>query len=331
MPVNPDKVRRLIAERPYRPDAPKEVRPKQALVPLSPPSTRVASLPCIHLGNRTRPPEGQSPLKEWYNCEAGKGVVCKCSCGPNKCDRYTADAEQQVKTGVVIGHYDMPDLIDLQIRVLRDTCGPVPVLVHDDHSPSQSRLRAICDRHNVEVVQSGLSNIGHAGGDLGAFYKGLVWAKKNGIEVLCKLSQRFIPIRPDWLNEGAAALLTSGLSTLTDACIEGRNALPLRTEAILLKVDRWTQDRPLKLVRPRRVFPYSGEAIVAQALSTIGGGFGVWPFLGGPDRTRRNPNYLWHTCNTVADYKALADRYGVHLDDTFFVAGWAKNTQEDWG
>jgi hypothetical protein len=179
--------------------------------------------------------------------------------------------------------------------------------------------------------QQGRQNCGHAGGDLVSFWKGIQWSQKNGIEVLCKLSQRFVPLRERWLQEGAAELMRSGKAAMSDVAIEGPYTLPLRTEAMLMRIDRWHREDVLRSLRPRRVFPYSGEAIVGQAMEKVGGGFAAWRLLNGPDRSRRNPNALWHCSSALDDYYKLGDSYGVDLRGELFLHGWAKNTQNDWG
>lgn len=337
MPVDPELIRRLVKERPYSivPEDQKPLTQNPTLTFLKPVADdrKLFPLDCVHLGSAVPPPEGQSPKKEWRQCNAGKGVVCRCNCGPGKCELYTADIEEPetIRAGVVISHYGMPAIVDLQIRLIRATCGDVPIMVGDDNSPNSDELAAICAVHKVEIIKVHRSRVGHAGGCVGSTFRGLHWAKRNGLKVLCKLSQRFLITKENWLSEGAEALVASGLSTFSDSCIEGRSALPIRSEAMLLDVNRWTQEHVLKVLRPRRVFPYSGEAIYAMALQRIGGGFGVWKLLNGPDRSRKAPNVLWHVNTPLKEYKELAAKFGVDLGPEFFVAGWPKNEQSDWG
>jgi hypothetical protein len=288
------------------------------------------TLPCVHVGNSRPDPTGAG--RSYYDCEAGKGTVCRCECGP-KCDRYAADVPDVIPAGVVIGHYGMPAIVAVQVRLIREHCGPVPVLVHDDWSPEPERIELdrVCGELGVEVVRSGRENIGHAGGDLGAFFRGLTWAQTRGLRVLVKLSQRFLIDTPNWLADAADLLTRSRESCLTDACIEGASRLPLRTESIALDVARWSADEPMRVLRPRRVYPLAAEYVVHQALARVGGGFRVWPLLGGPHRQTRTPGVLWH-CNTSPDeYRQLAARFGLTLPDNFFTHGWPKAKREDWG
>lgn len=53
------------------------------------------SFECIHVGKSAPPPEGRDVRKRYYQCEAGKGVVCACDCGP-KCDKYRPDLQGQL-------------------------------------------------------------------------------------------------------------------------------------------------------------------------------------------------------------------------------------------
>jgi hypothetical protein len=40
---------------------------------------------------------------------------------------------------------------------------------------------------------------------------------------------------------------------------------------------------------------------------------------------------LWH-CNTKPDeYRAVAERFGIDLGESFFTSGWPKASREDWG
>lgn len=58
--------------------------------------TTVVSLPiipCKFMGSPARPPEGKSTAREYYNCDAGLGVVCKCNCNSG-CPKYVSDTNE---------------------------------------------------------------------------------------------------------------------------------------------------------------------------------------------------------------------------------------------
>src|SRR4051812_20879972 len=61
------------------------------------------------------------------------------ACGPaERCPTPAAPAAGRAEDppcGVVVGSYGFPRLIELQVCLIRATCGPVPILVADDCSP----------------------------------------------------------------------------------------------------------------------------------------------------------------------------------------------------
>ena len=59
----------------------------------APPPTRL-SLPCVHEGRPVPPPQGQSVVRSYLECEKGRGVggvVCRCVCN-SKCPQYEPDS-----------------------------------------------------------------------------------------------------------------------------------------------------------------------------------------------------------------------------------------------
>lgn len=305
--------------------------------------------PCRHEGNIEKPCGSCTADRAearhvrgcdlFGTCSRGEEVGAARVCG--WCRKYEPDPTLLPKptAGVVVGHYGMPRVAELQVRLVREHCGDAtPILIHDDWSPEPARaeLDAAMATLGVEVVRSGTRNIGHAGGDLGAIHAGLTWAAGRGLKVLVKLSQRFLIDTPGWLAEAVALLASGRESCLSDACLEyqsnGRYVqLPLRTEAIALDVARWARPEVMAELRPRRVYPNAAEHVIYRAHKKVGGGFRVWPLLGGPARNVCTPGVLWHCANTPDDYKAVAARYGIELGDDFFVHGWPKNRTEDWG
>ncbi len=51
--------------------------------------------------------------------------------------------------------------------------------------------------------------IGRAGGDMAAFWKGIGWGAMTGLDVVFKLSQRFVIDVPNWDQDSARLLLDS--------------------------------------------------------------------------------------------------------------------------
>ena len=91
----------------------------------------------------------------------------------------------------------------LQIAVIRNTCGPVPILVSNDDPPTHERLKAICERFEDVELDTNPERISHTGGDIAVFHKGIKFGARRGLRFVAKLSQRFIINRPRWLQDAA--------------------------------------------------------------------------------------------------------------------------------
>ena len=237
-----------------------------------------------------------------------------------------------VPCGVVIGCYRWPALAELQVRVLRETCGPdVPVLLSvDPHSDERDRgYLALEANHPNVTVSLNLARYGHGPGDLAAFWKGIDWARGRGIRVLAKLSHRFVPTRPGWLADGALDLLASRLSAATRACDrDGPTTWPLRTEAMLLDVAAWGRGDVRGHLNPARGLTRdepAAESVVWNALAKIDPGhrFHPWDLLHA-DRNRKLAGAVWHGGDPASVYRDLAARYGLTLEPDFTTDSWWK-------
>lgn len=327
---------------------------------------RVATpTPCSHVGPQIgetdcRSCGGRRVTLKLFECRhpeqpLGAAVCAKHGCGstcpgyetahrteansgaPAKSDRSIARNANPLQAGVVIGSYGWPALIDLQIRMIRSTCGPVPILVSDDCSPGFpdgarfARLTALCARHADVMLWPSAERIGHTGGDIAAYWKGVVWGFSRGLQVVAKLSQRFVITRPDWLYEGARDLRASGLPLATQRCT-GTAHFDLRTEAALLDVSHWHTPEVLERIKPRRYWHDTPKGLCAETIlyrvlqDLLGGVFWPWSLFG-PDRQRPSPGVLWHHYASATAYRALAEQHGVELDDDFHVAGWERELQ----
>lgn len=231
-----------------------------------------------------------------------------------------------VAVGVAIGSYKWPELVALQLSLIRATCGPVPVLVSGDRPEDVPALAGICGADPDCYLWPNAERIGHTGGDLACYWKGVIWGAARGLRVVAKLSQRFLVERPNWLADGAAELLVSGLPLASRRC-RGVQSWPLRTEAALLDVAAWHRPEVLSRIAPRRYWADSprgmaAETVVHRLLQDLLGGV-YWPWsLFGEERHTRNEGVVWHNSHTAAEYRALAARHGVELPADFTAAGW---------
>lgn len=296
----------------------------------------LAREPCAYEGRILSPCHScQSEQRHVRDCElhgtctraeAHKDVDRVCA----TCPTYTSpEREGDVRCGVVIGSYKWPELVDLQIRVIRSTCGPVPVLVSNDHPGSHDTLASICSGHPDVTLLSNPERLGHTGGDLAVYHRAVTWGSERRLQVVAKLSQRLLFTEPYWLQNGAKELLASGLGTATRACTgpTGSPRYPLRTEFALLDVARWNSPEVLASVTPRRVWHereggWPAEQVIDELVRDHFDGL-YWPFAGLPTvREERGSGFLWHHSHSRQDYDSLAKRFGVTLPADFTVAGW---------
>jgi hypothetical protein len=294
--------------------------------------------PCLDLGARVPGEPCGSPL---LRCNrhgdvttrftACDGAARCCASCPDKRTAVPAPAAverpaEPATVGVVIGSYKWPQLADLQVRAIRETCGSVPILISNDHPPSQPALLALCKAHPGVAVAGNKERIGHTGGDLAAYWRAAMWGRATGLKVVAKLSQRFIFTRPRWLQDGAADLLASGLPLAIRGCV-GSPGFPLRTEAALIDVAAWGRPAVLARVEPAprwhtREGGLSAEVAMAELLRDEFGGV-YWPWALIPERRPdRGEGFVWHNSHTIEEYRALAARHGVTLPAEFTCDGW---------
>jgi len=243
------------------------------------------------------------------------------------CPDYRPAAASE-RAGVVVGVYKWPSLIDLQVRSIRRSCGPVPILISSDDPASAARCRTICAAYPDVTFQVSNQRIGHTGGDLAAFRRGLIWAAGRGLAVVAKLSQRMVVTRHRWLQDGAAELLASGLSLASRRC-RGIEVFDLRTEACLLDVARWHTPAVLARLAERRYWDdaprgLSAETVIGRVLrDCVGDHYWPWGLLAA-DRHERRDGVMWHHTHTAAEYSRRAADLGVTLDSDFHVEGWQR-------
>ena len=244
-------------------------------------------------------------------------------------------------SGVVLGSYNLPRLIELQIRLIRKHNGSAtPILIVDDCSPGtgitpdpDSVFGDLCEimrTHEDVTLWSNPERYGHAGGDLTCYFVGLQWAKMRKMKVLCKLSQRMLIDIPNWLHEGAYQLLQSGKPTGCNPCKEDHHHFNLRTEAILFQVESWYRQDVLDHLRPRPVTGNAAEAIVWHDMEDrVGTDMWRWPIMG-HDRRASYPGIVWHCSHGIKDYQKLFKEHGVTMDANFTVQNWQHLPGYQW-
>lgn len=233
--------------------------------------------------------------------------------------------------GVVIGTYGYPKLAAFQVRMIRDTCGDVPILIADDGSGRDDDFDKIVESNlDVEFWPSDHRR-GHYSGDLSVFWKGFQWAHNTGLKYLVKLSQRFIITENKWIAKICRLMEDTGHATVMQDCIDGAGGnipdcrLYVRSECMAFDVEKWVQyyrefdtgdlNNPTELYIWHRVHAYFGEK------------FAPWPRMP-VNRYEPMPETLWHGTNGEADYRQVAASKGLTIDDDFTCAGAA--SLPDW-
>lgn len=233
---------------------------------------------------------------------------------------------------IVIGHFNMPNALELNIAAIRHFNGDsIPILISDDCSdgfaaipdpktPYGHVLRITHKYPNVFVWPNHF-RIGHAGGDLGAFWKGLNWAGAgawdgqcwrgdNGYDILFKLSQRFIFTDYDWARHWARILYNSNYAAIGKGCTD--LGFDLRTEAVGLKVAEWFTPKILAHLCPRPI-GIATEAVVYEVLDYwLEKRLLSWEILS-DGRNMKSDHYLFRGANSPDEYVELARLLGLSL------------------
>ena len=156
--------------------------------------------------------------------------------------RFSADYPAAPKIGAVIATYASIPYIDLNLHYLVKV-NRLPVLVHDDCSPKRDELVELCKSYapyvQLYVTKQRMWHRTRVGtlGDTHSFLVGLDWAKSHKLDIVLKLSRRFV-CRSNFADN------LRRLALATDAFTFGANCpyddFPLRTECVAMNVKMWS-------------------------------------------------------------------------------------------
>lgn len=231
--------------------------------------------------------------------------------------------------GLVIGTFAAVPYVHLQLEARRRLYPAIPMLVHDDCSPKAGELKELCDEYGAEFEQN-MARSPACKGDLSAFAGGLIWAKEQGLDVLVKLSRRFLPM-VDWT--GSLSLLAVEAQYATYCAWTTSFNFGFRSECVGLSVKEWFEHRLIHEIAQRIIAP--GEPFVEGFLHSLArraaafnckaareydkrigprpsdkDGYAVWDFMG-TDRRQRTEHYLWHDWARPEEYYALGKGWGL--------------------
>jgi len=241
------------------------------------------------------------------------------------------------KIGIVVGSFAAVPYVHLHLECRRRFYPEVPLLIQDDCSPFGDPLRRLCHEYGAEF-SGNVIRFPRFRGDLTAMAHGMVWCEKNGIDLLVKMSRRFVPKMKwtDGLIELAVASQYPTYSAWTSTLNFG-----FRTECVAFAVGEWRRlgllDALIDLIyQPGRIHVELEVHRLARRAAlfkshmadrydhSIGhrlpdrNGYAPWPFMG-TDRAAPSRDYLWHDWATPTDYAKLAAECGLSYTSPDFA------------
>jgi len=146
--------------------------------------------------------------------------------------------EKDARVAVVVGTYGAVPYVHLQLESWRRLTSDVRLLVHDDCSKYRNELAALCAQYGAEYFSpdTRINDRGAYAGDHNAFLTGLKWADQFHVDILVKLSRRFLPTLP-WVVQLRDLAVHSQFPTYS-GCIPERN-LGFLTSCWAVHVPAW--------------------------------------------------------------------------------------------
>ena len=246
--------------------------------------------------------------------------------------------ERPPSLGVVVGTYAAVPYIHLQLEARRRLFPHVPLLVHDDGSHVADQLKDLCDGYGADF-EVNCRRLPHHLGDLSAFVGGLKWAQCRQIDVLLKLSRRWLFL-VDWTDDLRRLALASQQATFSNYT---RNyGFGFRTECVALATRQWAspafvRDAVERINAGRHVFVENyihvfaikfhdegcGEALQWSREHPVPDerrGYAPWPLMG-TDRIVPDPSgkYLWHDSHPPRAYASQAAAWGLPYQEADFA------------
>lgn len=286
---------------------------------------------CTHLGKKIKDKVG---FLECNKPDIGETTLKTCNVCDYRINRpynIAKDSPYNVKTGIVIGAYNWPGLIELQIKVLRATCGNIPILISDDFSDGAGhisrknskfyKMQSLAKKYDNVYFFPNAQRFGHSGGDLAAFWKGLYWAKSLNLDTVAKLSHRLVVEVPYWLQYYSWHMLDRDIAVSSQKCDHNGKFFPIRSEGVIMSVKYWYNPEILATLTPivinEKHYVADVETIIWDIIKKYFRGNMLPLRIFRNYRFLKDPGVLWHHSSTIQEYIDLADKYNVELDEDF--------------
>lgn len=238
------------------------------------------------------------------------------------------------KIGIVVGTFAAVPYIHMHLEARKRLYPDCPILIHDDCSDSLQTLNRLCSEYEADLSFSSIRH-GHIIGDMVVFWSGLLWAKRQGIDILVKFSRRFIPLT-DFRPSLTELAVRSQYATYSAECTA--YGFGFRTEAMGMHVETWlsqhqiadfrrrTKDNDMLNGLPESFFhtwaanvhpPCDANKLYEKQNKPKHGAYGNWHYLGN-SRNIKYPHFLWHNSSTIRDYAMQAKEWGLSYEGRDF-------------
>jgi hypothetical protein len=242
-------------------------------------------------------------------------------------DRIYSDPHPTI--GVVVGTFAAVPYVHLHLESWRRHYPSVRLLVNDDASPFGKRLAELCAHYGADFASNARRGR-RTVGDLSAYTRGLEWAEPLGVDILVKMSRRFIPLC-DWVPGLQKIAFESQMATFSQIC--EHFSFGFRTECIGFHCATWRAPAAFDPIR-RLVDanePVFVEGFIHQIARDVAArdacaaakaymqahprlpdrnGYAPWELMSDRRVTRRD-DLLWHDAAEEWDYWRAASTLGL--------------------
>jgi hypothetical protein len=125
---------------------------------------------------------------------------------------------------ITIGAYALPDFVELCCRRCRVLFPDAPILIADDLSAQSADIQARAERHHCMYVVS-QNRRSHFSGDIQAIITALALAEAQECDIALKISQRFIPVLPEFRSSMERAFSDPSISLVLPGRVDRRQIL----------------------------------------------------------------------------------------------------------
>lgn len=232
--------------------------------------------------------------------------------------------------GIVVGTFAAVPYVHLQLESRKRYLNSIPMLIHDDGSHRTNELSLLCKRYQVDFEHN-IIRQPPCIGDMTAFIGGLIWAKEHNLDILLKVSRRWL-FKTNWVIDLQKLAINSQYATYSNYTTSFD--FGFRTECLAMNVAHWTQPKFMTMMidpikNPKDLFVEGfmhniAKEIEKQNCSVANNymkqhethrikdriGYAYWDLMG-TDRRQKSSEYLWHDANGPEEYAEQAKQWSL--------------------